>query len=110
MAQSQSTEMLLFTTEPPPELVEEPTPSQRLDEPEPEGVIDGAEALTHGQVVERIMRLNASATLEFLAPFATPMLRDYMDHLITSREPRGGNSPWARRADSPAILSSESGL
>lgn len=110
MTRIQATEMLLFAPEPAPEVVEELTPTQLLDVPEPEGVLAGTEDLTHGQVVERIMRLNTSATLEFLAPFTTPKLRDYMDHLVCSRTPRGSRSVWSRRADSPAILSSESGL
>ncbi len=102
--------MLLFAPEPAAEIAEESSVLQVLEESEPEGVLVGIEDLTHGQVVERILTLNTSATLEFLAPFTTQKLRDYMDHLISSRTPRGGGSVWSRRADSPAILSSESGL
>ena len=110
MSQTIASELLLFTPESSTEMLEQDVPSTFLVDLVPEGVAGGIEGLTHGQVVERIMRMNNSATLEFLAPFTTPMLRDYMDHLVTSLEPRGRNSRWARRADSPAILSSESSL
>lgn len=102
-------EQLLFTPEPRLELVDAPQAVAPLED-EPEGIATDSCGLTHGQIVERIMRLNPTATLEFLKPFSTPRLRDYMDHLVTAKSPRGRGSHWARRDDSPAVTSCESEL
>ena len=102
-------EQLLFTPEPHLE-IQEQVATLPLLEDEPDSVASRTCDLTHGQIVERIMRLNPTATLEFLSPFPTPRLRDYMDHLVTAHAPRGRGSQWARRDDSPAVTASESEL
>jgi len=64
--------------------------------------------LTREQMVERILDLNKSATNDFLDRFEDPPLRNYLDHLIAASSPRGAQSRWIRRGDTPAIVSRES--
>ncbi len=61
--------------------------------------------LSRSQVMERIIAINPTATVNFLARFADRALRGYLDHLSLLQEPRGRSSPpWVRPADSPAIV------
>ena len=56
------------------------------------------------QVIDRIMSLNPTAPLGFLERFGDAGLRDYLDHLIVANAPRGRDSSWIRRNDTPAIV------
>lgn len=60
------------------------------------------------RIVDEIVTVNPAATREFLAQFSTDRLRDYLDHLRSTDLPRGANSRWIRRGDSPAIVGRES--
>lgn len=72
---------------------------------QPEVTSAAAGPLTRSQVMERIISINPTATVQFLGRFADRALRGYLDHLSLVQEPRGRSSPpWIRPADSPAIL------
>lgn len=61
--------------------------------------------MTRSQVMERIISINPTATVQFLGRFADRALRGYLDHLSVLQAPRGRTSPpWVRPADSPAIV------
>lgn len=62
--------------------------------------------MTRSQVVERIISINPTASVEFLARFQDRALRGYLEHLHAVQEPRGrATARWIRPADSPAIMS-----
>lgn len=62
--------------------------------------------MTRSQVVERIISINPTASVEFLARFQDRALRGYLEHLHAVQEPRGrATARWVRPADSPAIMS-----
>lgn len=63
--------------------------------------------LTKVRLVERIIEMNPTASEQFLRVFSHKGLMDYMEHLASAQEPRGRNSSWLRRGDSPAILARE---
>lgn len=81
----------------------EPHPPRADQEPDP----SPEKALTKVRVVERIIELNPTASEQFLRVFSHRRLMDYMEHLVSAQEPRGRNSSWLRRGDSPAILARE---
>lgn len=56
------------------------------------------------QIIDAIRQINRSATLEWLGTFDDESLRRYLEHLQLTEEPRGRNSRWIRRDDSPAIM------
>lgn len=57
------------------------------------------------RIVERIRRVNPTASREFLVGFRPEALRLYLAHLAaTVQEPRGANAVWVRPADTPAIV------
>ncbi len=61
--------------------------------------------MSRSQVMERIISINPTATVQFLGRFADRSLRGYLDHLSAAQSPRGRSStPWVRPADSPAIV------
>lgn len=60
------------------------------------------------QIIDRIMGLNPTAPLPFLQRFSDSGLRDYLDHLSLAQSPRGRDSSWVRRNETPAILWRES--
>lgn len=68
---------------------------------------DSSVRLTREQVVERIISLNATASVEFLAGFDDGELREYLEHLHIAQVPRGGC--WSRPGGSPAIMSRTAG-
>ncbi|MEX0876003.1 MAG: hypothetical protein WD114_00970 [Phycisphaerales bacterium] len=61
--------------------------------------------LSREQVVDQIISINRSATVEYLAQFEQKSLDTYLDHLLSSQQPRGGNARWDRPGDAPAIMS-----
>lgn len=58
--------------------------------------------------ITRIIDLNPSATAEFLSQFSTEQLGLYLEHLLSVQGPRGRESGWTRRGDTPAIVASRS--
>jgi len=64
----------------------------------------GAWRLNREQVVDQILTINPSAGRGFLEQFEADRLGDYLDRLICARSPRGGESGFIRRGDTPAIV------
>lgn len=64
--------------------------------------------LTREQVVDRIVRINPTATQQFLEQFGQHHLNKYLDHLVSASEPRGRGAVWARPCDSPSIMCRDS--
>ena len=56
------------------------------------------------QVVDQIISINRSATVEYLSQFRRESLDKYLDHLLASQQPRGRESRWDRPGDAPAIM------
>jgi len=48
------------------------------------------------RLVEELLQLNPTATVEFLSRFDDAALIQYKAHLEASREPRGRDARWAR--------------
>ena len=61
--------------------------------------------LSREQVVEQIISINRSATAEYLDQFEQRSLDTYLDHLISSQQPRGRHARWDRPGDTPAMMS-----
>ena len=59
---------------------------------------------TKSRIISAIQLLNRSARREWLEMFATPALRDYLDHLEVTLEPRGRASIWIRPGETPAVV------
>lgn len=60
--------------------------------------------LNRQQLVEQIMTHNTSATPGFLRGFSDAALVLYLDHLQQGLEPRGAQSRWIRKGETPAIV------
>ena len=60
--------------------------------------------LTREQVVDQILTINPSAGRGFLEQFGADGLGDYLERLINARSPRGRESRFVRRGDTPAIV------
>jgi hypothetical protein len=63
--------------------------------------------LSRELVIDEILSLNPSATVEFLDSFSEPRLRLYLTRLRTTEHGRGRGARWLRVGDSPAIVSHE---
>jgi hypothetical protein len=63
--------------------------------------------LNKDQIIDGIQQINRSARRDWLIEFDQGALRQYLDHLQHTLEPRGGHSIWVRRPDTPAIISRE---
>lgn len=59
--------------------------------------------LTREQVVDRIIQINPTASIEFLAAFDDLPLRRYLDRLADLSGQRGRSAVWVRPADQHAI-------
>ncbi len=53
-------------------------------------------------MIEQIVRINASATAAFLDGFADRALQTYLDHLHCTQQPRGRRAVWIRPGDTAA--------
>ncbi|MEM9063900.1 MAG: hypothetical protein AAGB51_00255 [Planctomycetota bacterium] len=63
-----------------------------------------ASTMTREQVVDRIIRINPTATRSFLDRFKKNSLDLYLEHLAHAQQPRGPRSaPWRRPGDTPAV-------
>ena len=63
--------------------------------------------LSKEQIIHGIQQINRSAQQDWLMYFDTSALRQYLDHLQRTIEPRGGHSVWVRRNDTSAIVTRE---
>jgi hypothetical protein len=55
-------------------------------------------------MIDQIVRINASATVDFLSRFADAALQTYLDHLTATQQPRGRRAVWVRPGDTAAIM------
>ena len=55
-------------------------------------------------LVDRIIRINTSATHEFLNRFAEAELSEYLEHLLSAQRPRGRRAVWVRKPGRPGIV------
>ncbi len=78
----------------------------RPSKPEPGVALPKAPRLylSREQVVDRILKINRSATADYLSQFAEPQLNNYLDHLVNAQTPRGRGARWDRPGDAPAIM------
>jgi hypothetical protein len=53
-------------------------------------------------MIEQIVRINTSATTDFLDRFADAALQVYLDHLTCTPQPRGRRAIWVRPGDTAA--------
>jgi hypothetical protein len=60
--------------------------------------------LSMEQVVDQIISINRSASVEYLSQFKRESLDKYLDHLLCTQKPRGRGSNWDRPGDAPAIM------
>lgn len=60
--------------------------------------------LSREQVVDQIISINRSATMDYLNQFKRDSLNKYLDHLLETQKPRGRESRWDRPGDAPAIM------
>lgn len=67
-------------------------------------------ALNREQLIDRILLLNPTACPAFLSTFTPNDLTHYLEHLHAAQEPRGRESRWIRRAETPAISKYEVAL
>jgi len=61
--------------------------------------------LTRSQVVDQIISINHSATAHYLDQFEQKSLDTYLDHLLSSQQPRGRHAHWDRPGDAPSMMS-----
>lgn len=58
-------------------------------------------SLSREQLVDRIIALNPSASVDFLAQFEDHALGDYLEHLNRASRPRGREATWVRPSRTP---------
>ena len=58
------------------------------------------------ELIDRIIRINTSATTEFLNRFAEPELSEYLEHLLSAQRPRGRRAVRVRAPGRPGIVTS----
>ena len=68
---------------------------------------DQVRSENRNEVYLRIRELNPSASMEFLSRFSMSQLGSYLEHLLFLGTPRGKQSVWVRRAETPGIVSAE---
>ena len=56
------------------------------------------------EVIDRILRINPTASAEWLDRFEATALARYLDHLRHALEPRGRDSFWWRDAETTAVV------
>lgn len=64
-------------------------------------------SMTREQILNSIITMNQTATIEFLSSFTDRALRLYMEHLQAAAMPRGRNARWVRPGDSRAVCMHE---
>ncbi|HZW07611.1 MAG TPA: hypothetical protein VFF65_10850 [Phycisphaerales bacterium] len=61
-----------------------------------------ASSFRRRDMIEQIVRINASASAAFLERFADRALQTYLDHLQATQQPRGRRAIWVRPGDTAA--------
>ena len=62
--------------------------------------------LNKSVLVGEILSINPSAAAEYLMSFDVASLRQYLDRLQLTRQPRGRDSVWIRKGRAPAVVAS----
>ncbi|MBX3322809.1 MAG: hypothetical protein KF757_07440 [Phycisphaeraceae bacterium] len=65
---------------------------------------ESTEGLSRSAIVEQILEINITASLEFLSEFSDQDLSNYLNHLLWLQQPRTGQARWIRPGDSPAVM------
>lgn len=60
--------------------------------------------LSLDQLIDRVMELNPTASRAFLSRFSPREVREYLEHLQLTTEPRGSHSAWVRPDGSRAVI------
>ncbi len=63
----------------------------------------GSETPEQSRLMNQILELNPSASLDFLAQFSPSALGEYLDHLTSSSLPRGRFARRGRPDNTPAV-------
>lgn len=64
--------------------------------------------LSRAQMMTRIIELNTSASIDYLASFDDEALGDYLAHIDTASDPRRARIGWLRKNSVPAVAFRES--
>lgn len=64
--------------------------------------------LSRAQMMTRIIELNTSASIDYLAGFDNEALGDYLAHIDTASDPRRARIGWLRKNSVPAVAFRES--
>ncbi len=60
--------------------------------------------LNKTQTIASIQEINRSVSRDWLDLFDVSALRQYLDHLQQTIQPRGGESVWIRPGETPAVV------
>lgn len=60
--------------------------------------------LNKSQLIDSIQQINRSAKADWLDMFDISALRNYLNNLQRTLEPRGVDSSWTRLGDTPPIV------
>ncbi len=75
-----------------------------LAERDPPLAWESTSGLSRSAIVEQILEINNTASLEFLSEFSDQDLSNYLNHLLWLQQPRTGQARWVRPGDSPAVM------
>ena len=64
-------------------------------------------SLTREQIVDRILSINVTAPIDFLASFSDRALGQYLEHLQVASMPRDRHSRWVRPSNARAVAMHE---
>ncbi|MGE3107765.1 MAG: hypothetical protein AB7G11_03320 [Phycisphaerales bacterium] len=67
----------------------------------------GSGALTREQLVDAILSMNRTASVEYLSTFSNRALALYLEHLRAAAAPRGRTARWVRPDETPAMCMHE---
>lgn len=87
--------------------IDAPTPPAQNSRSATEPCEAAALDLTSGDrlaLVSAIMKFNDTVTREYLEQFRVESLRNYLEHLRVSAEPRRRQAGWVRLADTPGLI------
>lgn len=70
--------------------------------------IDESPRLSRAQMMTRIIELNPSASIDYLARFDDEALGEYLSHIDTASDPRRARVGWQRKNSVPAVAFRES--
>lgn len=62
-----------------------------------------AVAPEQARIMNQILELNPSASMDFLGQFSPSALGDYLEHLTSASEPRGRTARRGRPENTPAV-------